>query len=85
MEIAKHTPSGYRLWILGATALLLASGGCGPTASSPESVDPIPEVEVSVIESTLSTDVLLVNATEFAAELEKKRGKVVLLDMWASW
>ena len=32
-----------------------------------------------------SAGIRLVNVDEFAQEMEQRKGKVVLLDMWATW
>jgi hypothetical protein len=78
----------YRLHIVAACTLLLLIG-CAettlqtPSEDGPDSVSNTESIEVAAVSS--SVDVSLVNATQFDREMEACEGKVVLLDMWATW
>lgn len=44
----------------------------------------VPEVEAG-FEASTETNVKLVNGDEWKAELASREGKVVVVDLWASW
>ena len=59
--------------------------GCSPTAEPSTASTTQSEVLESDISDVAMAPVTLVNAEQLAAEMEKRRGKVVLVDNWTSW
>jgi hypothetical protein len=57
--------------------------GCGPTNTNP----PVsaPSEDTTAAPEPAGADVRLITAKEFTAEMEARKGKVVLLDLWATW
>ena len=70
--------------------IVLLLGGCDrpPPVALPANSDPEQQSGSDVMSAAAGAaeiELRLVDAAAFATEMESRRGKVVLLDMWATW
>lgn len=68
-----------------ALFLCLAALGCSPTSTPAPTATTTTANPPGATTQVTEVDLKLVTATEFAAEMAAREGKVVLLDMWATW
>ena len=75
-----------RMWIVG---LLLFGLGCSgqmsPVTGDAEAVITEPKADAGIQPPQYDPQLRLITVADFERELEKHRGRVVLLDMWATW
>lgn len=72
----------YQLCIVAVALLSLI--GCSQTAPPTADVGDGDATPPATIPAA-NVEIKLVSADEFTAEMDAKKGKVVLLDMWATW
>ena len=79
-----------RLAVAAAALLLVVAGGCADRSSSSDRSGPAETVTVRVPETVTvrvpeTVTVRVVDEAEFAEAIRQYRGKVVLVDIWATW